>query len=412
MLTKNLLLGLTALASLASANPLHKRQRQFKFDFNGDKVRGVNLGGWLLLEPWITPSFFENVPDEVVDEYTLSQHLGKDEYLNRLTPHWENFIGTSDLDQIKAAGMNHVRIPVGYWSVTDGDDAPYIDGAYPYLGRMVDWAGDRGLKVMIDLHGAQGSQNGFDNSGQRGGVGFGQGNTIDQARSVLQKLRDDFANHPAVSTIQVVNEPQAAQIGSDKVEQLYRDTWGDFRNSPIVTTIHDGFLGVNAWNGFGAGMDGILLDTHHYEIFNGDQLRLSPDDHNKAACGFGDQMASNNLWTISGEWTGALTDCTKWLNGKGFGARYDGTFTKGSETSSYIGSCDGKYQGDTANLSDADKSNIKNFINAQLDAYEKKSGWIFWTWKAESSPEWDMQKLLQNGLFPNPVTSRNAAGCS
>lgn len=92
MLTKNLLLGLTALASLASANPLHKRQRQFKFDFNGDKVRGVNLGGWLLLEPWITPSFFENVPDEVVDEYTLSQHLGKDEYLNRLTPHWENFI--------------------------------------------------------------------------------------------------------------------------------------------------------------------------------------------------------------------------------------------------------------------------------------------------------------------------------
>ena len=24
-------------------------------------IRGVNLGGWLLLEPWITPSLFEEV---------------------------------------------------------------------------------------------------------------------------------------------------------------------------------------------------------------------------------------------------------------------------------------------------------------------------------------------------------------
>ena len=25
------------------------------------KIRGVNLGGWLLLEPWITPNIFEEV---------------------------------------------------------------------------------------------------------------------------------------------------------------------------------------------------------------------------------------------------------------------------------------------------------------------------------------------------------------
>ena len=26
-------------------------------------VRGVNLGGWFVLEPWITPVFFEEVND-------------------------------------------------------------------------------------------------------------------------------------------------------------------------------------------------------------------------------------------------------------------------------------------------------------------------------------------------------------
>jgi glucan 1,3-beta-glucosidase len=38
---------------------------------------------------------------------------------------------------------------------------------------------------------------------------------------------------------------------------------------------------------------------------------MSPDEHVGTACGFGAQMASNNKWTIAGEWSGALTDCAK-----------------------------------------------------------------------------------------------------
>ena len=47
-----------------------------------DKIRGVNLGGWLVLEPWITPTIFEEVnvgglKGAVVDEYTYNQHVEK-----------------------------------------------------------------------------------------------------------------------------------------------------------------------------------------------------------------------------------------------------------------------------------------------------------------------------------------------
>lgn len=42
-----------------------------------------------------------------------------------------------------------------------------------------------------------------------------------------------------------------------------------------------------------------------------------------------------------------------------------------------------------------------------MDGYEKAAGWIFWTWKTEGAPEWDMQALLANGVFPSPVTHRN-----
>ena len=53
------------------------------------KIRGVNLGGWLLLEPWITPSIFEEVnvgenKGKIVDEYTYAQYVDKEFYKERL----------------------------------------------------------------------------------------------------------------------------------------------------------------------------------------------------------------------------------------------------------------------------------------------------------------------------------------
>lgn len=53
------------------------------------------------------------------------------------------------------AGLNHVRIPIGYWSVIPRDGDPYVQGAYDKLGEALDWANGAGLKVMIDLHGGK-----------------------------------------------------------------------------------------------------------------------------------------------------------------------------------------------------------------------------------------------------------------
>jgi hypothetical protein len=33
------------------SSPIQKRQPGF--DFGSEKVRGVNIGGWLVLEPWV-----------------------------------------------------------------------------------------------------------------------------------------------------------------------------------------------------------------------------------------------------------------------------------------------------------------------------------------------------------------------
>ena len=58
------------------------------------------------------------------------------------------------------ARLNHVRLPIGYWAFDVQGGEPFIQGQLPYLQRAVTWAGNYGLKLIIDLHGAPGSQNG------------------------------------------------------------------------------------------------------------------------------------------------------------------------------------------------------------------------------------------------------------
>ena len=105
-------------------------------DCQDGKIRGVNAGGWLLLEPWITPKLFEEVPfdnlfqismnishqvnvgdnlDKIVDEYTYAELVDPDFYKERLSRHWDTFVTKEDFEKISTAGVTHVRIPVGYW---------------------------------------------------------------------------------------------------------------------------------------------------------------------------------------------------------------------------------------------------------------------------------------------------------
>lgn len=148
--------ALSALLAGAYAAPLQKKAA-LSFDYDNTKVRGVNLGGWFVLEPWITPSIFEPwaTSQTVKDEYTLTQTLGKDQASSLLENHWNTWITQDDFAQIANQGLNHVRIPLGYWAVNPMPGDPYVQGQLDVLDKAVQWADTYGLKVMIDLHGGR-----------------------------------------------------------------------------------------------------------------------------------------------------------------------------------------------------------------------------------------------------------------
>ncbi|KAK2806385.1 exo-1,3-beta-glucanase [Onygenales sp. PD_10] len=377
--------------------------------------RGVNLGGWLVLEPWITPSIFEAAGDAAVDEYTLSQTLGGNAK-SRLSKHWSSWITQGDFSQIAAAGLNHVRIPIGYWAVAPLKGEPYVQGQLEYLDKAIGWARGAGLKVIIDLHGAPGSQNGFDNSGRRGPITWQSGNTVQQTLTALQRLAARYGSQTeTITAIELLNEPFPPTVQLAPLKQFYQDGYTLIHNQPNTKNtgiaISDAFRPPRSWNGFmtPATHKNIYLDTHHYQVFDAGVTRPVPE-HVAAACAFRSQLTGLDKPTFVGEWSGAMTDCAKYLNGRGFGARFDGSYPHGTPS----GRCEGRAEGRVSGLGDGVREGIARFIEAQLDAFEGGGGgggWFFWTWRTEGAPEWDMRELLEEGVFPQPLGGRRFGGC-
>ncbi|KAI1921393.1 hypothetical protein LOZ58_002274 [Ophidiomyces ophidiicola] len=412
MKMKQLLSSLLHLSLVAASPFMQPRDNGL---VGGTKIRGVNLGGWLVLEPWISPSIFEQAGPGAIDEFTLCQILGAGARA-RLQAHWNSWITKDDFVRMAASGLNYVRIPIGYWAVIKLDGEPYVDGQLDLLDKAIQWARETGIKVMIDLHGAPGSQNGFDNSGRRGDVKWGTGDTINQTLRAIRGLAERYAKiTDVVKSIELLNEPAPQNgVNLDQLRQFYRDGWGtvwDSNQQNTLVVLSDAFQDPLSWNGFmtaATGMVNTVLDTHHYQVFDPTLVAWNIDQHVQVACNFGkEKVSKTDRPTIIGEWSGALTDCAKYLNGRGRGARYDGSFPD----SKYIGSCNGKSVGSVQALPDQDKQNIRRFIEAQLDAAEMGAGWVFWTWKTEGAPEWDMQQLMQQGVFPQPLTDRRFPRC-
>ncbi|KAL8672518.1 MAG: hypothetical protein Q9168_003021 [Polycauliona sp. 1 TL-2023] len=408
-----LLPKLTALvlaASVVVATPIYRRDVDFKWGTT--TVRGVNIGGWLVLEPWITPSLFQNQTGNPVDEYTFSQNVP--DAATKLKKHWDTWCTLQDFQKIQKAGFNTVRIPVGYWAYKKYLNDPYIQGAAPYIDKAIGWARQTGLKVWIDLHGAPLSQNGFDNSGQLikspDTPAWTEGDSVNATLGVIQLIANKYAQpsyQDVVVAIELLNEPLASSLtgGTNAVIQYYNDGYGDVRkisNTPVM--IHDAFENGTFWDGVLAppGTSGVIVDHHEYQSFKSELLSLSPQQHREFVCTNSATYAGKDRthWVVVGEWSGAMTDCAAALNGWHVGARYDGYYPD----STRIGSCD------TINFIDTWSQQLKNdtqlYIAAQIAVFEQRTnGWVFWNFKTEASPEWDLFRLLDNNIFPQPLDS-------
>lgn len=329
------------------------------------QLHGVNLGGWLVLEKWITPSLFDGF--EAKDEYSYCKEC-PDEALERLRHHRETYITKKDFEWLSKHGINSVRLPVGYWALQS--DAPFIE-CTAQLDQAFSWAHEYGMKVLLDLHGAPGSQNGQDHSGKAGSTKWTRRANLDQTLQIIEQLCQCYGTHQALWGIELLNEPgwkishRTLRTFYDKGYDIVRRLCGE----QVVVVFSDAFKPL-AWNTFMANpkYQNITLDTHLYQCFGPFDKALSIQGHlDKTQNDWALLFGKINRPVVVGEWSLGLDPKT-------------------------FRSID-EHQRLEA---------IAAYANAQLQAFSSAQGWFFWTYKTENMTGWSYQECIKSKL---PSTS-------
>jgi aryl-phospho-beta-D-glucosidase BglC (GH1 family) len=394
------------------------------FKYGIDRVYGVNLGGWLNLEPFITPALYQkyqNAATPAIDEWTLHENMAADKdgggLQKMMEQHYSTFITEEDFAQIAAAGLNHVRIPIPYWAIEALPDEPFLPKlAWKYFLKAIEWSRKYGIRINLDLHAVSGSQNGYNHSGKHGKINFMYGvmglanvqRTLDHIRIIAQFIsQPQYAD--VITIFSILNEPLLKTFGEDNMYRFNYEAYSIIRNITGIgegkgayIAIHDGFNGISNWAGFMPGADRLVLDTHTYFCFGGvdrsplSQQRVKPcrawgANQNNSMANFG--------MTVAGEFSLGHNDCGLFLNGVGSGTRWEGTFAGGAG-----GEGDCTEWNDWTKWDQNRKNDLKNFALSSMDALQN---WFFWTWKIGNStkgvveaPLWSYQLGLQNGWMP------------
>lgn len=184
---------------------------------NGNRIllRGVNVGGWFVQELWMCPTKETRiVKDQKTIESTLVQRFGEEKANELLNVYYDNFWTAQDFDNCQQMGLNCLRLPIWYYNIVDKNGEVRQD-AFDRMDWFVSEAGKRGIYVIIDMHGAPGSQNDKDHSGDiSSNKGLWQGTDAMYNQNLYITIWKLIAQHyngnPTVAGYDLLNEPYCA----------------------------------------------------------------------------------------------------------------------------------------------------------------------------------------------------------
>jgi glucan 1,3-beta-glucosidase len=358
------------------------------------RLRGVNLGGWLLLEKWMKPSLFEGLA--ATDETTWCVERGKEAPM-RLRTHWESFITRDDFKWLAGVGINTVRIPLGHWIFGPpypyhdkyGDNPhPFVEGGIHILDRAFDWAAELDIHILLDLHAAPGCQNGFDNGGIKDICEWHtREEYITHSVDVLGRLAERYCSAPALYGIQLLNEPRW-DVPTEILKAYYLRAYNAIRKHcpPERTAVvfHDGFRSHREYLGFMQPPEyqNVIYDIHRYQCFDRAEIEMDIHGHLHRAGGDWRQEVDTihrelMLPTIVGEWSLGLDleVVSLWAEGPfDHALRHMDTFQQNVAYCAYGA--------------------------AQILTFEHYHGWFFWSYRTETTPEWCFRECVERGWLP------------
>jgi aryl-phospho-beta-D-glucosidase BglC (GH1 family) len=236
-------------------------------DGDGRKIvlRGVNLGGWLNMENFITG--FTGTEQEL--RRAIREELGEERGQAFFRGFLESFMGEADLAFLAGLGANSVRLPFNYRHLED-DERPgeLRPDAFRLLDQAIAWAKKHGLWVILDLHAAPGSQNEGWHSDNAVGTAllWLHPHFRDRVRDLWVRIAERYRDEPAVAGYNLINEPNAPTL--DHLNRAYREWTAAIR---AVDRRHVVFLEGNAYSVVFDGLDepfdgNTVYSSHNYSL--------------------------------------------------------------------------------------------------------------------------------------------------
>jgi len=415
-------------------------------------IRGVNLGGVLVPEPYLTPSLFaitscsgfyssqtnlavldasdcSPILPYPVDLSTLTAALGTARSAAHLQQHYDSFLTQTEVDELRSYGVTHLRLPVPHYCLGDIDLATetYVsDGCRSALHRILGFvrsaneridAGDA-MGVFVDVHTAPGSQNGFDNSGlllpQPTSLGFcGDSVNVDRMLRIVEALAISInasGYTDVVSGVGPINEV-FKDCPMETMRSFNDDAFDILRTTlPPTTTIFlpDLFNASRFNDGYwkDSTHDDTAVDSHYYHVFNDEPRGFNQRQHIAFVCGrnFRDATSccddgvaggTGGIGRIIGEYSAAFDTLPS---------------AKLVDVMRSYESGDPILENDRI-ISPGRRRFLRKFVEAQIVAYEgddedndddNMRGHFFWNFKTEGGAfaEWNFLRGVREGWIP------------
>ncbi len=208
------------------------------------QLKGTNVGGYLFQEFWMTVTNNSSNVNAEEDVYrVLTERFGEEKAMELIALYQDNYFTESDFDYCKELGMNCLRLPIWYRNLVD-ENGEFYENCWDRIDWFLDQAAQRNMYVILDMHGAPGSQNGSDHSGRDGGdrkmeaseFFFGSEETVKANQELYYKIWEAMAEHykgnPWVAGYDLLNEPYCTYryntgLGDSVLHKLVWDVYDE-----------------------------------------------------------------------------------------------------------------------------------------------------------------------------------------
>ena len=343
-----------------------------------DRIRGVNLSGWFILEPWVTPSLF--AATGASNDGELQQVLGAVAYNERVREHYETFISEADFKRMSAMGLNAVRIPLPWHVFGSQTDRESYISCIDYIDRALEWAEKYEMRVLLDLAtvpGGQGDANGSSVTPDIVGDWHSSVSGRAVALETLERLAERYGERDGLLGIELLDSPVMSVrknlftvtegIPSHYLRNFYCDAYEAIRrhmpSRKVIVFSDSGHPG--AWKRFMAGdrYQNVVMDLHLYHFRDETAQDITTPRGLAAALGRNKDLIRRatdlGFPVFVGEWSGAAVLAGSSLTPEGRRA----------------------YE--------------RVFVSNQLATFDDADGWFFQTWKTERRiAAWDARVAL------------------